>query len=97
MLGQFGYLLSLASDNPQLEQILGFRGQQDNVIGGDDGNPHAAQVQQYPDQMAELGYEFQFHSKEGSTHGETRYFFKNDATQNMDNHFGNIVSMRRRV
>lgn len=82
---QFGYLLSLASDNPQLEQILAYRGQE-NVAETGMSDAH------YSDQMAALGYDFQFESKEGSTHGETRYFFRNAGTRNMDDHFGNIVS-----
>lgn len=89
---QFGYLLSLASDNQQLEQILAFRGQK-NDEGGESDDPNSDQMDmQYPDQMAALGYDFQFESKEGSTHGETRYFFRNTGTRNMDDHFGNIVS-----
>ena len=88
---QFGYLLSLASDNPQLERILAYRGQQHDATEEDESNLDQA-VTQHPDQMAALGYDFQFESKEGSTHGETRYFFRNTGTRNMDDHFGNIVS-----
>jgi hypothetical protein len=89
---QFGYLLSLASDNQQLEQILAFRGQKNDEGEGNDDPISGQMDMQYPDQMAALGYDFQFESKEGSTHGETRYFFRNSGTRNMDDHFGNIVS-----
>ena len=81
---QFGYLLSLASDNQQLEQILAFRGEK-NGEGGESDDQNSVQMDmQSPDQMAALGYDFQFESKEGSTHGETRYFFRNSGTRNMD-------------
>lgn len=92
---QFGYLLSLASNNPQLEQILAFRGRKNDdtdMQGGKNDGSDSAQIAAHDlDQMAELGYDFQFESKEGSTHGETRYFFRNSGTRNMDDHFGNIV------
>ena len=70
---QFGYLLSLASNNPTIESTLAFR-----------GSPGQ------PDEMEEMGYRFEFDSKEGSSNGETRYFFRNRGTDHMDSTFGNI-------